>query len=265
MPTLARYGDSKLPALVLLHGFLGSKADWLPLLPSLSQQFHCVCLDLPGHGEHQPALSAVNLAAGFDFCVQDILSRLDRLGLGTFHLYGYSLGGRIALHLAKAHPERLRSLLLESCHPGLTSAQERSARAEQDAQWAERLVTLSSQDFLTLWYQQAVFADMRPEQRRRTIAMRANMLDSHPKATLKAIYLATSLSAQEPLWDVPASLACPCHFFAGQQDAKFHTLAKEWQLQAPLQVHQIAGAGHNIHQSAPAALMAKLLPLLTAS
>ncbi|MGL5359595.1 MAG: alpha/beta fold hydrolase, partial [Shewanella sp.] len=203
MATLARYGDSSLPALVLLHGLLGTKADWLPLLPRLSQHFHCVCLDLPGHGEHQPALTEADMVAGFDFCVQDILARLDALHLSQFHLYGYSLGGRIALQLAKAYPERLNSLLLESCHPGLTSAKERAARAENDAMWAERLVKLPTQDFLTLWYQQPVFADMSPEQRQRTIAMRQSMLDSHPQTALKAIYLATSLAAQAPLWQVP--------------------------------------------------------------
>ena len=32
---------------------LGTKADWLPLMPALSQHFHCICLDLPGHGDNQ--------------------------------------------------------------------------------------------------------------------------------------------------------------------------------------------------------------------
>lgn len=126
MPTMARYGDPSLPTLVLLHGFLGTKADWLPLMPALSQHFHCICLDLPGHGDNQ-AEGSTEAKLDFDFCVENIVTRLDSLNPSPdqFHLYGYSLGGRIALHLAKAYPQRLLSLNLESCHPGLVDPQEK--------------------------------------------------------------------------------------------------------------------------------------------
>lgn len=262
MPTLARYGETTLPTLVLLHGFLGTKADWLPLMPKLSQHFHCVCLDLVGHGDNQPSLPAPEMEDGFDFCVQDIIARLDRLNTSQFHLYGYSLGGRIALHLAKAHPQRLLSLLLESCHPGLKDPLEKTARAKNDALWAERLLKLSSIDFLNLWYQQPVFTDMTAAKRKTVVEKRAAMLDLHPKQMLKEVFLATSLARQSSLWDVPSQLACECHFFAGSQDAKFHALAQEWQLHAPILVHSINGAGHNIHQAAPEALTSTILKLL---
>jgi len=155
MPTVARYGETAQPNLVLIHGFLGSKADWLPLIPKLSQHFHCICLDLPGHGDNQPEIAST-LTDGFDFCVQDIISRLDRLGIEAFYLYGYSLGGRIALHLAQAYPQRVLSLWLESCHPGLTNTEEQAARSKSDNLWAKRLQSLSSVDFLQLWYQQCL-------------------------------------------------------------------------------------------------------------
>ncbi len=263
MLTAARYGDASLPALVLLHGFLGTKADWLPLISELSQHFDCLCLDLPGHGDNQPEVSAAKMAAGFSFCVQDIMSRLDALGIGRFHLYGYSLGGRIALHLAKAYPERILSLQLESCHPGLTDPQECSARAQSDKLWAERLATLSSREFLHLWYQQAVFADMTNDARSTLIERRAAQLDRHPKGTLKQIYLATSLARQAPQWELPAALECECHFFAGCQDTKFTAIAQNWQQQQPIILHRIEHAGHNIHQANPEALLAHLIGQVT--
>ncbi|GMA83771.1 hypothetical protein GCM10025855_33040 [Shewanella glacialipiscicola] len=94
MPIMARYGDASLPILVLLHGFLGTKVDWSPLMPTLSQHFHCICLDLPGHGDNQ-AEGETEAKFDFNFCTQDIMTRLDSLSLsnGQFHLYGYSLGG----------------------------------------------------------------------------------------------------------------------------------------------------------------------------
>ena len=167
------------------------------------------------------------------------MTRLDSLSLsnGQFHLYGYSLWWRISLHLAKAYPQRLLSLNLESCHPGLKDPQEKLARSQSDALWAERLLNLNSKDFLSLWYQQPVFADMSAAKRKSLIEYRTHILDMHPKQILKQVFLATSLARQVSLWDVPSQLACECHFFAGSQDAKFHALAQEWQLHAPILRH----------------------------
>ncbi|QGS51207.1 2-succinyl-6-hydroxy-2,4-cyclohexadiene-1-carboxylate synthase [Shewanella putrefaciens] len=261
MPTMARYGETSLPVLVLLHGFLGTKADWLPLMPVLSQHFHCICVDLPGHGDNQDELAPTELE-GFSQCVENVIAHLDGLHIGQFHLYGYSLGGRIALHLANTYPQRLLSLTLESCHPGLDDLEEKTTRASNDALWADRLMRLSSKEFLALWYQQAVFADMGTTKRQSLIDLRTKALDQHPKQKLQQIYLATSLAKQASLWNVPSQLTCECHFFAGTEDSKFSAIAEKWQQQAPILLHSIHGAGHNIHQMAPAALISKIVALL---
>ncbi|MCH1929982.1 2-succinyl-6-hydroxy-2,4-cyclohexadiene-1-carboxylate synthase [Shewanella sp. A25] len=261
MPSLARFGETSLPPLVLLHGFLGTKADWQPLLPKLSQTFHCICIDLPGHGDNQSELTSLELD-GFAFCVNDIITRLDCLGVKQFHLFGYSLGGRIALHLAKAHPERLLSLVLESCHPGLLESEEKSQRSQNDALWADRLLSLTSKDFLNLWYQQGVFADLSKVERKQLITKRTADLDLHPKHCLKAIYISTSLARQSSLWDVPMALNCNCYYFTGSQDTKFQAIAALWQAQAPIIVERIENAGHNIHQTNPEALIERLTTLI---
>ena len=38
------------PAIVFLHGFMGSGADWDPVMAQLSESHYCVAMDLPGHG-----------------------------------------------------------------------------------------------------------------------------------------------------------------------------------------------------------------------
>lgn len=98
--------------------------------------------------------------------------------------------------------------------------------------------------------------------RKALIEHRSAALDLHPKQLLKEVFLATSLARQASMWDVPSQLACECHFFVGSQDTKFHALAQEWQLHAPILVHSISGAGHNIHQAAPEALIATIVKLL---
>lgn len=267
MPIISRYGEPDLPPLVFLHGFLGTKADWVALMPALSQHFHCICIDLPGHGEHQQAWPTLannqdTPLNGFTLCVSAIVASMDNLGIDKFHLYGYSLGGRIALHLAQTHPNRLHSLQLESCHPGLEQAKEKKARLQNDTLWADRLMRQQADEFLNLWYQQAVFADMDAKARKELVKFRANALNLHPKQVLQQVYLATSLGNQQPLWDVPAQLACPCHFFVGEYDSKFLALAEQWQSRAPIKLRVVKQAGHNVHHAAPSALIASLIHLL---
>lgn len=256
MASLSRFGEPSLPALVLLHGFLGSKSDWLGLMPRLSQHFHCICVDLPGHGDH---IKARLPTPGFEVCVDDILSRLDAIGVKQFHLLGYSLGGRIALHLAKKAPTRLLSLTLESSHPGLENPQDKQARHQHDAVWANKLLHLPLSEFLSAWYHQAIFAELTTQERLTLINKRL-----HNRAQpLHNCYLATSLALQDPLWQVPSSLHCPSYFFAGNHDKKFSDLAKRWQNQAPIELQQFTEAGHNLHLGAPAPFCRTLIRLLT--
>lgn len=118
-------GSATQPPLVLLHGFLGSSYDWRELLPHLSQDYYCIAVDLPGHGR---SCDIQIDSPGFSDCVALLRHTLLKAGIPRFHLLGYSLGGRIALHLAQTWPEALLSLHLESCHPGLLSNDERRQR-----------------------------------------------------------------------------------------------------------------------------------------
>ncbi|MEZ0447546.1 alpha/beta fold hydrolase [Cellulomonas sp. ICMP 17802] len=81
-------------------------------------------IDLPGHGA-SPAtadpVTVADLAAG-------VLAVVDEAGGGSFHVAGVSLGGAVALELAAAHPDRVRTLTL--CCSG--------ARIGTAPSWAER-------------------------------------------------------------------------------------------------------------------------------
>lgn len=93
--------------LVLLHGLGESHIGWRPVINALSEGFDVIAIDLPGFGR-SPALprgvspTAVNLAAA-------IQNTLDALGVGTYHVAGYSLGARVAIQLAETN--RVTSLI----------------------------------------------------------------------------------------------------------------------------------------------------------
>lgn len=93
--------------LVLLHGIGESHVGWRPVMGRLAAEFDVIAIDLPGFG-HSPALpesvapTAGNLAAA-------VTDALDRLGVSGYHVAGYSMGARIAIHLAGS--DRVRSVI----------------------------------------------------------------------------------------------------------------------------------------------------------
>jgi pimeloyl-ACP methyl ester carboxylesterase len=97
MATLTRHRAGDGPPLVLLHGLGLSWRAWLPVLDALEERHDVVALDVPGVGESAPlgvAPTPENLA--------DALEReLDGLGLSAPALVGNSLGGWLALELAR--------------------------------------------------------------------------------------------------------------------------------------------------------------------
>jgi len=244
MLALSDHGDSRKPALVMLHGFLGSKNDWDTVLPDLLPHFYCICIDLPGHGQSS-ALPAG--ASGFEQVASTIQTSLNSLSIDKYHLLGYSLGGRIALHLAQAYPDNLLSLSLESSHPGLQSVAERQARAQSDHVWSEKLSSVPIESFLSLWYQQGVFAELTESQRQALIQKRSR----NNSEALLTVFEPTSLAKQRDLWQLPSQLQLPCHYFVGENDSKFSALASRWASQVSIQVHSIVDAGHNVHLASP--------------
>ncbi|MCL1056580.1 2-succinyl-6-hydroxy-2,4-cyclohexadiene-1-carboxylate synthase [Shewanella gelidimarina] len=248
-------GNPSMPAMVLLHGFLGSKADWSAVIEVLAEQYYCISIDLPGHGQ---SLNHTLPTPGFDACTALIQQTLLQLKIQQYHLVGYSLGGRIALHLARQAPDNILSLILESCHPGLKSADDRAARKTSDARWATQLNSLTIENFLALWYQQAVFADLSASKRQAMIQQRRG----NQVLALGNCYQATSLAEQADLWDTPAIISAPCYFIAGSDDQKFLSLATRWQQQYPIAMYSVAASGHNVHSAAPMAFSKQVLQLL---
>ncbi|NJM98646.1 MAG: alpha/beta fold hydrolase [Phormidesmis sp. RL_2_1] len=130
-------GQLQNPPLLLLHGFLGSHQDFVPLLPALAQHFYCIIPDLPGHGQSIATVGHY----GFPETAKALLSLLDFFNLSQTHVLGYSMGGRLALYLACEDSRRCQRVILESASPGLKTAEERLARIKRDQAIARQLET----------------------------------------------------------------------------------------------------------------------------
>jgi pimeloyl-ACP methyl ester carboxylesterase len=86
------------PPLLLMHGLGSNLRMWDPVRPLLEAQMDVIALDLPGHGESPAPLPQSSSPRALALAVAAFL---DRLGIQTAHLAGSSLGGWLALELAK--------------------------------------------------------------------------------------------------------------------------------------------------------------------
>ena len=98
--------------MILLHGGLGSREMFGPVLPLLAERHQVVAVDLQGHGRTADIDRPldVRLMAG------DIAALIDHLGLVTPDVVGYSLGGGVAFQTAARYPAKVRRLVMVSAN-----------------------------------------------------------------------------------------------------------------------------------------------------
>ena len=101
--------DSKLPVLLLLHGFGDSYTTWEGWVHDLAPKFRVISLDFPGHGLTR-APPGYRLSG--DALVEFVDAFAARIALPKFAVAGNSMGGGVAWGLALRHPERINALIL---------------------------------------------------------------------------------------------------------------------------------------------------------
>jgi pimeloyl-ACP methyl ester carboxylesterase len=99
------------PLIVLVHGFTGSKENWLPVMRELAKKYRVIAPDLPGWGESERQASA-NYGPGAQ--VERLLGFLRAQHEKPLLLVGHSMGGQIVGLLAARHPESVDRVLLMS-------------------------------------------------------------------------------------------------------------------------------------------------------
>jgi 2-succinyl-6-hydroxy-2,4-cyclohexadiene-1-carboxylate synthase len=245
-------GDRTQPTLTFLHGFLGSAEDFAGIARALRDRFCTVRLDLPGHGQ-----SLLMTGYELDATANLVLQALDQQGITQTYLYGYSMGGRLALYLAVQYPDRFPQVILESASPGLRSPEERSARQQQDGMIADRLETLNDwPNWLDDWYGQPLFASLRehPEFAALLIKRSANQ-----PAFLAKSLRGMSVGRQPNLWPDLKALKVGLHLLVGDRDNKFRAIQAKMLAACPTATGSIVeNTGHNIHAENPAAVIREI-------
>lgn len=93
------------PYLLLIHGFLSSKAQWLLNLEALGRVCRPVLLELYGHGASPAPADAQRYETGSYVAAIDAIRKA--LGAEQWFVCGYSLGAAISIRYALTHPARV--------------------------------------------------------------------------------------------------------------------------------------------------------------
>lgn len=237
--------------LVLLHGFAGTGRSWDAVRERLDPaRYRSLAPDLRGHGR-----SARLRPVSFDGCVRDVLACAPRW---SFTLCGYSMGGRVALHVALTAPERVGRLVLVATTAGIEHPGERAERARADAVLAERAEGLSGDEFARVWQAQPIFAGTAASA---ALAWSEDLRRTAPRDLADALRgIGTGVMA--PLWSRLDELTMPCDVVVGELDAKFTALGERLVAALPDgRLHVLPGVGHGVPREAPAAFAALLAGL----
>ncbi len=240
-------GATDLPPLLFLHGFLGSATDWAGpgnVIEYFHDQFHCIAVDLPGHGRtvvdgSDDCYRMENVAEGLCEVVQSLAG--DRCDV-----VAYSMGGRLALYMAVKYPQLFRRIVLESASPGLENETERLQRTEADKVLTERIEREPLDKFLDYWYDQPLFAAIKRDSGRLRSLLKRRMKNN--RAELSCALTGLSTGAQPSLWGKLGEIDGPSLLIAGREDAKFVTIAEAMVARGmKAQVTVVEDCGHNVH------------------
>jgi 2-succinyl-6-hydroxy-2,4-cyclohexadiene-1-carboxylate synthase len=232
--------------IVLLHGFTQTGSSWGPTIAALGERYRALAPDIRGHGSAADARPA-----SFGAVCDDVLT----LAPERFVLGGYSMGGRIALSIALAAPDRVARLVLVGASPGIADAAERRARRTADAALADRIESEGIEAFAANWSALPLFADQPADV---AAAAQATRLAQSP-AGLAAALRGLGTGVMQPLWERLPQLTVPVALVAGERDAKFRAIAERMAQALPdATLHVVPDAGHAVQLEAPNAVAAIL-------
>jgi 2-succinyl-6-hydroxy-2,4-cyclohexadiene-1-carboxylate synthase len=233
--------------LVLLHGFTNTGASWDGVVAALPERYRPRAPDIRGHG-----------AAGSrrPVSVAGVIDDVAALAPGRFELAGYSMGGRLALHVALAVPDRVRRLVLIGASPGIADDGARAERRVADERLAGEMEQMTIGQFAERWAQTAVLADQPADVQ---AAIGADRLRNTPDG-LAAALRGLGTGTLPSLWDRLDEVAMPVELIVGERDRKFRATADQMAAQLPdARLHVVPGAGHAVHLEDPWAVAALIV------
>jgi 2-succinyl-6-hydroxy-2,4-cyclohexadiene-1-carboxylate synthase len=235
------------PPVVLVHGFTQTHRSWRPVAERLAPFHSLTLVDAPAHG-------------GSDAIRTDLVGGAAELGLtgGRAAYVGYSMGGRLCLHLALARPDLVARLVLVGATGGIDDPERRNARRASDDSLASRIETEGVAAFVDWWLARPLFTTLPDD-----AAGRDERL-ANTAAGLAASLRLAGTGTMEPLWDRLSGLAMPVLVVAGEKDTDYAEAGRRFvsAIGVNATLALIPGAGHACHLEQPDAFVAAVAGFL---
>jgi len=252
---IEQWGHGDRP-LVLVHGYTGSRDDWLDHLPALSELGLTIALDQRGHGGSRGSGDPGDYT--IEQLAEDLSEALDDLGVERCDLLGHSMGGFVAQVLTLREPDRIASLILMDTRADGTTLLTESVREATRA-----LVEREGMAKLADAMEAAARAGRAPMAPSTAAAIERIGPDLHwrrIRAKLLAMDPVAFTTLGDALAEWPGTLdrlgeiACPTTVLVGEEDTPFLDASEEMARRIPgARLVVLERAAHNPQTESPEA------------
>ena len=231
--------------LLFLHGFTGSAKSWDKIRNKL--KYPSLAIDIPGHGKNY--FKDLSNSYTFDNWNEDFLSIINHQKSKKINLCGYSMGGRLAISFAVAHPERIESLILVSTTAGIKNNSKKKLRLNENLELSFRILK-DYPEFITYWENLDFFSIQKSRNRNGFKIQREIRLSQNPQQLSFALQnLGTGNMPN--YWDKISKFNFPVLIICGDKDSKYCEISKDLKsniLNSHLEIIQNSGHAPHIDQ-----------------
>jgi 2-succinyl-6-hydroxy-2,4-cyclohexadiene-1-carboxylate synthase len=231
-----RSGSISAPSQILLHGFTQTSQSWNRYINLVDPEQPIIRVDAPGHAGSSSVAADLNSSAHMV---------VEQCGFGDY--IGYSMGARLALHIALLHPTSVRRLVLISGSPGLRTTAEQIERQQSDEQLAREIGQVGVSQFVSKWLSNPMFSNLVSTEGEIKDRLR-NSVDG-----LVSSLTMSGTGSQQSLWDRLSELSMPVLLIVGENDRKFRQINSEVKnlISSQTELVIIQNAGHSVHLEQP--------------
>jgi 2-succinyl-6-hydroxy-2,4-cyclohexadiene-1-carboxylate synthase len=235
------------PVVIFVPGFMQRGESWAPVAELVAERYPSAWLDFRTHS-FEARLGELRQAAA----------------PGTVPV-GYSMGGRLLLHLAARDPERFAGVVTIGASPGIDDPEERRRRRNADEELAAWMEFSTIEEVVDRWERLPVFAGQPEELIER---QRPGRLEHDPRL-LAQLLRSAGQGALPGVFDDLRRVEAPVLALAGERDECYIAAARRIALLAPRgDALPVMGAGHAAHLERPqsvATILSRFLSALPAT
>lgn len=255
-----RYGcrihqrDKNIPWLLMLHGFMGDHRVFEHLVDRAQTFCNPITPDLLGFGESGKPANPERYRE--DQQLEDIQQLVKILDTTPLFLYGYSMGGRLALKIALKNPTLFQGVILESTTCGIIEPTKRRERRKTDARRASQ-IRQNYRNFLSRWQNLKLFQSPLPVDNELEKKYRHIQLQQAPPALANSL-AGFGTGTMSPACDELKQLSLPVLLLAGSADEKYQQVNNYMVKELPNATFSSIEAGHRVHLDNPDKFLAEI-------